>query len=153
MPVMNQEKANELKEKLKSLFEEYASFGDIKFKASINNSKVKVSIEKKRTRTSNRPLIVQFASDSISQTSSKKSAAQVLIEAINKAGADNVQNLEIITSGSKNLVVDTKPDNDSKRCLPLEGGKYAITKTSTPEKEYQIRRISDELKLGWRVEW
>ena len=153
MPVMNQEKANELKEKLKSLFEEYASLGDIKFKASINNSKVKVSIEKKRTRTSNRPLIVQFASDSISQTSSKKSAAQVLIEAINKAGADNVQNLEIITSGSKNLVVDTKPDNDSKRCLPLEGGKYAITKTSTPEKEYQIRRISDELKLGWRVEW
>ena len=32
MPTMNQENSNELKEKLKSLFEEYANLGDIKFK-------------------------------------------------------------------------------------------------------------------------
>ena len=36
MPTMNQEKADELKYKIESLFEEYANFGDIKFKVSIN---------------------------------------------------------------------------------------------------------------------
>lgn len=153
MPTMNQEKADELKYKIESLFEEYANLGDIKFKASIHNSQVRVSIEEKRTRTPNRPLTVKFTADSISQTSSNKSAAQVLIEAINKAGADNVQSLGIVTSGSKNLVVDTKPDDDSKRYLPLEGGKYAITKTPTVEKEFQIRRISEGLNLNWEVEW
>ena len=153
MPTMKQEDSNELKEKLKSLFEEYANLGDIKFKASINNSQVRVSIEEKRTRTPNRPLTVKFADGSLSQTSPKKSAAQVLVDAINKAGADNVQSLGIVTSGSKNLVVDTKPDDDSKRYLPLEGGKYTITKTPTVEKEFQIRRISEGLNLNWEVEW
>lgn len=153
MPTMNQEKADELKYKIESLFEEYANFGDIKFKASINNSQVRVSIEEKRTRTPNRPLTVKFADGSLSQTSPKKSAAQVLVDAINKAGADNVQRLNIKTSGSNNLVLDMKPDDDRKSCLPLEGGKYAITKTSTAEKEFQIRRIYEGLKLDWVVEW
>lgn len=153
MPQMNQDKAHELKEKVENLFEKYVAFGDIKFKASINNGQVKVSIEKKRTRTPDRPLFVKFSDGSISQTSSKKSADQVLIEAINRAGADRVQSLGIITSGSKNLVIDTKPENDSKRCLPLEGGKYVITKTPTPEKEYQIRRISEGLGLNWEIKW
>ena len=153
MPTMNQEKADELKYKIESLLEEYANFGDIKFKVSINKGKVNVAIEERRTRTPNRALTVKFADGSLSQTSPKKSAAQVLVDAINKAGADNVQGLKIITSGSKNLVVDTKPDDDRKSCLPLEGGKYAITKTATVEKEFQIRRISEGLNLNWDVEW
>lgn len=153
MSIMNPEKADELKDKIESLFEEYVNFGDIKFKASINKSKVKVTIEEKRTRTPNRQLTVKFADKTKSQTSATKSAAQVLIDAINKAGADKVQELSIITSGGENLVADTKPENDSKCHLPLKGGKYAITKTPTVEKEYQIRRISEGLKLGWVVEW
>ena len=50
MPTMNQEKADELKYKIESLFEEYANFGDIKFKVSINKGKVNVAIEERRTR-------------------------------------------------------------------------------------------------------
>lgn len=68
---MNQEKADELKYKIENLFEEYANFGDIKFKVSINKGKVKVALEDKRTRTPNRALTVKFADVSLSQTSPK----------------------------------------------------------------------------------
>lgn len=70
---MNQEKADELKYKIESLFEEYANFGDIKFKVSINKGKVNVTIEERRTRTPNRALTVKFADRCLSQTSPKKS--------------------------------------------------------------------------------
>lgn len=153
MPQMNPETAELLKEKIESLLTEFINQGDIKYSVSIAKNKVIVTIVEKRHRTPNRPLIVDFGNGEVIQTTRKKTAAQVLVDVINKADPAIVQQQNIKTSGNLNLVSDTLPSENDKAYKPLIGGKYAITKTSTAEKEFQIRRIIETLKPDWTVQW
>ena len=150
---MNPETAELLKEKIESLLTEFINQGDIKYSVSIAKNKVILTIKENGHRTANRPLIVDFGNGEVIRTSSKKSAAQVLVDVINKADPAKVQQENIITSGNLNLIADTLPSDNDKEYKPLIGGKYAITKTSTAEKESQIRRIIEKLNLNWKVQW
>ena len=96
MPQMNPETAELLKEKIESLLTEFINQGDIKYSVSIAENRVIVTIKENGHRTANRPLIVDFGNGEVIRTSSKKSAAQVLVDVINKADPAKVQQENII---------------------------------------------------------
>ncbi len=71
------------------------------------------------------------------------------IQAIEKAGIDNVKGLNIVRS-SVPLISSVKNSKYSQ--AKLSNGEYLFTNLSTDDKKRMLDKINSELSLGWKIE-
>jgi len=80
-----------------------------------------------------------------------KKAKMTFTEAIRKIGLMKVRNMGISFCGVP-IVSNTLDKKYGKAQVPVEGGLYVMTHSSTHDKKKQLDKISSELDLGLKVE-
>lgn len=80
-----------------------------------------------------------------------KQANLTMVEAVKRAGSERVANLQFPHDGAY-LVSHAIHPRYKRESLPLPGGYYLNTHSSTKTKAQQLERISAALALGWSVE-
>lgn len=141
---------NEIQAKWGQILELFRKNYDIKAKRiKLNLGKdylPKLSITDKPYRLQGAQIVVEFEDKTILSTS-ELSAADLLVQFIEKVGVNEVQELGLTDRKHRPLVSDSIAGIENMGPRIIEG-KYVITKTGNKEKLGQIREIIDKLKVS-----
>ena len=109
--------------------------------------------EKKRNHRKNTPRFrVQYEDNTYSCDGRYEKGVRVLSDVIMRVSPEVVRSLGIISSGGMNLIQTEAEIIKSKSPIFLKPGYWFISKTSTAEKENQIRSIMEAQRVNWIIE-